>query len=193
MLARPLIVFLVLGLALLCGCPRHASGPLVPVSLSRFEQSLSYCVISHPTDEERLLREYKKYYEQFALRNIGTGDLTLDEEAQLKRDYHDASWAFNYWLSYVADTVNQQEQLEPAGEKATEYSMRADAAVATIGKLNEDASKILRLQPPVWFAKRSNQPYSLGYKLVGRFACLGTEGSFSEASDLSTTYSWQKL
>jgi hypothetical protein len=43
------------------------------------------------------------------------GNLPVRDAAMLARDYDDARGAFNEWLHFVTDTIEQQSDLEPEG------------------------------------------------------------------------------
>lgn len=70
--------------------------------------------IPHHSEEEQEVAAYRQYYERF--RNIGNdANLSIRDEARLAEDYLNAMQAFNQWLQFVTDSIQDQSALEPKG------------------------------------------------------------------------------
>jgi hypothetical protein len=160
--------------------------------------------IPRGSDEEHALAEYKSYYERFRIVETVDSSLSIQQEAKLTEEYANAREAFDYWLWFVADSIQQQSELEPEGpdivpsrhrtkpHHATEYRDRAEAALYAIDTFDKDLSEILQTQKPPELSSRAAQPYSLGYRLVTVFSHLDLETAQIAAEELKSSYFWNK-
>ena len=147
-----------------------------------------------------MLTAYKQYYEQFRYVEKFVPDLPIRREAALSRDYAEARTAFNEWLQFVTDTIQQQSYLEPElddpsfkrdtrAQPRTEYRERTDRLDAALARFNRD----LETDVPKATGLQANQtPYQLGHRLVTDFSNLNLEAATTLGQELLLAYSWEK-
>ncbi len=156
---------------------------------------LDFSLTSVPqdTEEEQILSEYKRHYEGF--RDVGqlNAAVSAQDEATLLHDYYDAQRAWEQWLSFVADTIEQESALE-AGGTPFEYSQRSQTLLAAIKKLDQDSSEVLHVRMPAELVSVvGEQPDQLGHRLVTRFSHLTPDAAQTAARELDEKYKWRRL
>ena len=186
---------------LLIGC--SARNPR-PVSVPSIPSDQSVLAIPRDTEAERMLAKYKHHYEQFRHVDNHYSNLSIRQEARLSEDYANASEAFNYWLSFVTDSVKSQSELEPPGSDVEpgkhpthrhyigEYRSRATEASSAIRTFDSDLNDVLHIRVSDDFSSVSAEPYSLGYDIVRAFSRLGPENARIAGDELMNSYSWVK-
>lgn len=173
----------------LAGCSARNPRPSATSTVPFLDFSLTS--IPHDTEEEQILREYKRHYEQF--RDVGQLNAAAQEEATLLHDYYDAQRAWEQWLSFVTDTIEQQSALE-AGGTPFEYSERSQTLLAAIKKLDLDSSEALHVRIPSELdSVLGEQPDQLGHRLVARFSHLNPDAAQTAARELFEKYEWRRL
>ena len=156
--------------------------------------SLSPASISEHALEERSLADYKRYYERFRHIEDVHSALPIQQEARLAQDYAVAREEFHSWLWFVADTIQQQSQLEPAfreGQPDNEYVQRTARASAAMNAFDRDLRDVLpdRNAEPSFSSER--QLYELGRTLVVTFSNPGPDSARIAGEELLTKYSWE--
>jgi len=147
-----------------------------------------------------MLTAYKQYYEQFRHVEEVVPNLPIKREAALSGDYADARTAFNEWLQFVTDTIQQQSYLEPElddptfkrdtrAEAKTAYRERTDHLDAALARFNRD----LQTDVPRATEFQANlTPYQLGHRLVNVFSNLTQDTATMLGQELLLSHSWEK-
>jgi hypothetical protein len=150
----------------------------------------------HHTEQERVLAAYKDYYERLRSQTF-KANLPIREEARLAEDFENARDAFNRWLQFVTDTIQEQGELEHEGA-APEFSYRhrADVALSAMSRLDGDLLEFRHIQKPNLVedsvSLAAEPPYDLGRKLRSRFDGLSSDNARIAGTDLLAQYSWAK-
>jgi hypothetical protein len=179
---------------LLCSCGSRDPRLNQPVQTEPQYRPLTLAQIPQNTEEERVLAAYKHYYERFRNLENFNANLPIREEARLAQDYVNARDAFNDWLQFVTDSI--QEQTEPkSDDQLPEFRYRdhADAALGAMRTLDADLFEFMHIQSPnvVRHSLAAEQPYDLGLKLWSRFNGLSSDNA-RIAGTLFAQYSWAK-
>ena len=108
------------------------------------------------------------------------------------------SQAFNQWLQFVTDSIQEQSELEPKGAAPEfRYREKADATLSAINKLDADLLVLLQAQRPELLegsiSLSLQQPYELGQRLRNRFKDLKSEDAIIAGTELFSQYAWPKL
>ena len=126
---------------MLCSCTSRTSRTTRGLQQGPKYEPLTLRSIPHHTEAEHVLNQYERHYDQFR-KVMKLGNLQIRDEATLARDYDEARRAFNEWLQFVTDTIEQQSDLEREGAPPEfRYSERANLAMAAIKKLDADLLK----------------------------------------------------
>jgi hypothetical protein len=124
---------------LLCSC--GSGDPRLNQSVQTEPQyrALTLAQIPQNTEEERVLAAYKHYYERFRSLENFNATLPIREEARLAQDYVNARDAFNDWLQFVTDSIQEQSELK-SDDALPEFRYRyhADAALSAMRTLDAD-------------------------------------------------------
>jgi hypothetical protein len=153
--------------------------------------------IPQNTQEERVLAAYKHYYERFRNLDNFNAKLPIREEARLAEDYVNARDAFNDWLQFVTDTIQEQSELK-SEDALPEFRYRdhADAALSAMRRLDADLLEFMHIQRPNIFedavSLAAERPYDLGLELCSRFNGLSSDNARIAGTDLFAQYSWAK-
>jgi hypothetical protein len=142
-----------------------------------------------------VLAAYKDYYERF--RKPEKFNLSIREEARLAEDFENARKAFNSWLQFVTDTIQEQDELEPEGAAPEfRYRLHADVALSAMSRFDADLLEFLHIQKPNLVedsvSLAAEPPYDLGRKLRSRFDGLSSDNARIAGTDLFAQYSWAK-
>jgi hypothetical protein len=181
----------------LCSCSSRDPRLNQTVQTEPQYRGLTLGQIPHNTEEERVLAAYKRYYERF--RNIENFNVNLPirEEARLAQDYVNASDAFNDWLQFVTDSIQEQSQLK-SEDALPEFRYRdhADVALSAMRRLDADLLEFMHIQRPNVVedsvSLAAEPPYELGLKLSSRFNGLSSDNARIAGTDLFARYSWAK-
>lgn len=185
----------------LAGCSTRIPPPIVVPATPNNESALA---IPRNTDGEDILAKYKQHYEQFRRIEDRYSNLSIQQEARLDQDYANAREAFNYWLSFVTDSVKGESELEPPGSDVEpgkhpthrlyvgEYRSRAIKALFAIHTFDSDLRDVLHIPIPAEFSSGSAEPYSLGYDIVHAFSRLGPDNAQIAGDELTRSYAWVK-
>jgi hypothetical protein len=152
------------------------------------------------TEEENLLAEYKHHYEWFKDHPPETySSLSIEDEAKLFRDYANARDAFNDWLTFVTEKIEQQSQLilpddppKVGYRRRPHYHDYAEAALGAIRKLDEDLVELFHIERPSFLSLETNQPYDLGRRLRTEFDNLDEDNAWMAGTEMFKNFYWDK-